>query len=35
MEASDMGNPIVLQNPEAHVSKIYNDIAKKVVDVLN
>ena len=35
MEATDTGNPIVLQNPEAHVSKIYNDIAKKVVDVLN
>jgi len=35
MEATDTGNPIVLQNPEAHVSKIYNDIAKKVVDVLS
>ena len=35
MEATDMGKPIVAQNPEAHVSKIYLNIAEKVKDVLS
>ena len=35
MEATDIGKPIVAQSPEAHVSKIYLNIAEKVKDVLN
>ena len=35
MEATDRGKPIVAQNPEAHVSKIFLNIAEKVKDVLN
>ena len=30
MEATDIGKPIVAQSPEAHVSKIYLNIAEKV-----
>ncbi len=35
MEATDAGEPIASKNPEAHVSKIYQSIADKVVNVLN
>ena len=35
MEATDQGKPIVAQSPDAHVSKIYLNIAEKVIDVLN
>ena len=35
MEATDSGKPIVSFNPEAHVSKIYKQIAEKVVSTLN
>ena len=35
MEATDRGNPIASQNPEAHVSKIYKNIAEKIINVLS
>ena len=35
MEATDSGKPIVSFNPEAHVSKIYRQIAEKVVSTLS
>jgi len=35
MEATDAGEPIAAKNPEAHVSKIYQSIAEKVVNALN
>lgn len=35
MEATDSGKPIAAFNPEAHVSKIYKQIAEKVVSTLN
>ena len=35
VEATDSGEPIVIKNPEAHVSKIYKTIAEKVVNILS
>ena len=35
MEATDAGKPLTAFNPEAHISKIYKEIAKKVIDGLN